>query len=283
MIQNVVFSKGRPMQLEAYLESLFDLTNFEQDDVIVLINGIENYKPLLNKYSNIKWVSEVEGNPIPFQQALDDILDFHLGEENVLFTTDDAVCVRPFTKEGIVKGLRIPDVIGMSLRLGPNIRLGPKSIKTNSTHRIWKWTESHHHWGYPFDLTSGAYDTRFVSQLVKWIKAQNQPIRTPNFFEDWGFRYCVKNIYTVSHNMVSFNSDSVIVAQDINRVQDDYKNKHGGSPQEDSEVLLGLYNKGYRIDWTNLRDVSPVDPFVGRSYFKLKENNVESREANSCI
>ncbi|MDE6983840.1 MAG: hypothetical protein K2O99_04795, partial [Lachnospiraceae bacterium] len=59
-ISIIVFSKGRPLQLHAYLESLFRFSDAVQEMVTVLYCETEGirYEKLMQRYPQVSWVKE---------------------------------------------------------------------------------------------------------------------------------------------------------------------------------------------------------------------------------
>ena len=59
-ISIIVFSKGRPMQMHAYLESLFLFSDARQEMVTVLYceTGQIRYGKLMQRFSQVTWVRE---------------------------------------------------------------------------------------------------------------------------------------------------------------------------------------------------------------------------------
>ena len=60
MISIIVFSKGRPMQLHAYLESLLRFSDAQQSMITVLYCETEGirYDKVMKKFPEISWIKE---------------------------------------------------------------------------------------------------------------------------------------------------------------------------------------------------------------------------------
>lgn len=75
-ISVIVFSKDRPLQLQAYLESLFYYSSIKEDSIYVLYQPTENisYQELIGQYPNIHWVEETNF-PADLMTILDEAED----------------------------------------------------------------------------------------------------------------------------------------------------------------------------------------------------------------
>jgi hypothetical protein len=71
--------------------------------------------------------------------------------------------------------------------------------------------------------------------------------------------------------MAMMNTDSYLVAQDVNRVQDFYANSICGTAEQSAEHLRKLFGEGYRLEWQALFGISPSNVFVGNQYWKLRD------------
>jgi hypothetical protein len=62
MLSVIVFSKNRPLQLQAYLESLLYYSGVEDGSIYVLYKetGGISYWELIQKYQKVNWIEEVK-------------------------------------------------------------------------------------------------------------------------------------------------------------------------------------------------------------------------------
>ena len=123
----IVFSKDRPMQLHAYLESLLSFSDAHENDVTVLFRQTPeiDYKRVISAFSNINWVKEEN-----FHTNLLNAIS--VAEDFIMFGCDDVVFKSPFSLE-LSKNIlcKNEDIFGFSFRLGNNIQPQPKSISDN--------------------------------------------------------------------------------------------------------------------------------------------------------
>lgn len=269
MIKVLVFSKNRPMQLEAYLDSLFTLTGVSTyaDNVAIILNNKEDYAELIDSYSSItslQWIDD-KGN---FDYALRNYAESITEHDTVLFGCDDVVFIRPVGIHIIENILgEMTDTLGFSLRLGKNIANCPKQEGDARVFYPWNWINKPSHWGYPFELMASCYRGSLVKEIIESNKSQMQ---CPNHLESYGVTYCINNKREQQPIMAMFNTLNYAVAQDVNRVQHHFQNKYDGTEEHDPEYLKTLFKDGKRLDWTNLFGIVSSDCFVGHSYWKVK-------------
>lgn len=263
----IAFSKDRPMQLQATLESFKFCTNvnYEYDSLKTIIpKETSEYLSVTYEAEHFDTVEEVDYNS--FDETLRTSLR-GIGGDYVLFLCDDCLYTRFVSFEPALDYLRKnQDVLGFSLRLGTNINYRPPNVSTDSRFYKWGWTNASGHWGYPFEVMS----TLYRGALVKEFLDQDKTIlRNPNDFEARCSTYCSQT--RKQPFMACFNTPSYVVAADINRVQDYYPNKFNGGPEHSAENLLKLYREGKRFDWSGYFNRTPCDPFMGSSHFKLRK------------
>ena len=88
----IVFSKGRPMQMHAYLESLLKFSDARQEMVTVLYCETEGirYGKLMQQFPQVTWRKENK-----FETDLKQIIAD--AGEYIMFGCDDVVFIRPFS------------------------------------------------------------------------------------------------------------------------------------------------------------------------------------------
>lgn len=149
----IVFSKGRPMQMHAYLESLFKFSDAGQDMVTVLYCETEHirYEKLMQQFPQVKWVKESK-----FEADLKKIISD--AGEYIMFGCDDVVFTNYFSLEKACAYLAAnAQVFGYSMRLGENIKPVPENLSRDDTVLEWKWDCSCQHYNYPWELDCTLY------------------------------------------------------------------------------------------------------------------------------
>ncbi len=267
VLKAIVFSKDRPLQLQAYLESLFFCTNVQEDQVYIIIPREEEYKKLIEKFPDINWTYEWWFGS--FDRALRFIVDAKIKQDDaVLFGCDDVTYIRMVNLDFIPKLLIVSEneLLGFSLRLGTNIIQKPINQSHDKRFFVWQWRNTPGHWGYPFELMSSVYRGKVVKEIVT---SNPDEMKSPNHLESYGVMYCIKN--SVPEMVGMLNTNNYAVAQDVNRVQNYFQNKFTGTNEQEIENLKDLFEKGCRLDWTNLFGIVPSDVFVGNRYWRVNE------------
>lgn len=254
-VSALCFSKDRPFQLQAYLESLQWATSHPVDIAVLCSISSEEwrlgYQEVSRRFPVVRWIWEEDFGKqfLEWLQALRSPL--------VVFGCDDVVFVRPFDLRTIVLELRDAETLGFSLRLGKNVRYChsrseavPAPIFLNeSTVLTWNWTTGEKHWGYPFELNGTVYRTELVAGLFRTLETLR--LRKPPF--DWRH----PNLIEISANLLikqlgqpsrmkSF-AESCLVVPTVNRVQDLVTNHLMGISYA-PEKLEELRRAGWRVD-----------------------------------
>lgn len=290
----LVFSKDRPMQLDAYLASLLHFSGLPQSAVTVLLCHDSSYQPLSDAYPAVNWLTESTG----FHAALEHWTEGLDHDEHVLFGCDDVVYFRELDPAAITRYLAAhPDILGFSLRLGTNIEgahaitasAGDRNARGNTrgdTHDgivTWPVEQHRRHWGYPFELMGTVYRASLVKQVIRG----GGKFRVPNDLEAIGNRMCrsdrswwlkrfgrwIRGYYrdferlTSNPRLAMSNGPSYCAAQDVNRVQTVVANSVQGTEQHAAAQLKARFAAGARLDWKRLSGITPSDCFVGQRYW----------------
>jgi len=244
MIDVVIFSKNRPMQLHALLDSMHKLTDCKKSaNVTVIYKYEEKYVAALE---NIKKTFE----SINFKSQT----DFKSDVTNVLasnfnrfctFLVDDIIFKEPVSLANVCHLLNSnSSVLTYSMRMGTHLNFcyptnSPQPVPDGMVQNgmfVWQWRNSQGDWGYPISLDGHVFRKNDVTRWMSRIDFSN-----PNQLEDRLQTAKMENLET--HCVCT--TTSCIVNLPINRVQDEYKNRCG---DEDPEILLGLWNEGKRIN-----------------------------------
>src|ERR1035437_3602225 len=182
----VIFSKDRPLQLDAALASLLlRCKDPERMDVNVLYATSSAYQEGLYKQLSLEYPGI---NFCRQQQFRQDVLDLVGKAAFVAFVVDDALFVREFSVQTVIEELEASDgAIGFSLRLGRNTTYcypvdAQQELPEFATARpgvlAFHWPGASHDFGYPFDLSSSVYRTADIEPLLRRIR-----FTTPNLME----------------------------------------------------------------------------------------------------
>ncbi len=264
-ISIIVFSKGRPMQLHAYIESLLRFSDANQEMITVLYCETEGirYEKLMNAFPQIHWVQEKK-----FEQNLKEAIKD--AGEFIMFGCDDVVFTRNFSLEKASLYLNEnPQVFGFSMRLGENIKPYPENLSKDPEIFEWNWENSKEaHYNYPWELDCTLYRKEDVLRMTM---EEENPVKNPNYYEamitpdNRGARIPRKH-------MACNKQSGCAVVITVNRVQDTHQNGFDDSMLTDIYSLDRLYN-----DEDNSLDIDKISAMpndiihVGAEYFILKK------------
>jgi len=285
------FTKSRPMQYRAFLESFLYNTNplfgkkqfnggargqiigmdnnYSCGPITTIISGTQGYEDIIKKFNGVRFVDDKGEN---FDEILREEVN-SCQSDYLLAGCDDEIVLRKIDLNKATDFLdNHPNCIGFSLRLGLNIDPLKYFSDTITEDRImwWKWRNKISHYSYPFEYMATIYPTWIVKEIVN---AQTTKIKTPNFSESFGVNYCINNPNIPSY-MACFEGDGSFVALDINRIQTEFENKTQNFSGRDlsPENLLKMYKEGYRIDWKKYQGKVYDDIFIGDTDLEFVKN-----------
>jgi hypothetical protein len=302
IISNIVFSMNRPLQLEAYLESLYRHMpkDYIQTYIIYKVDLFdEQYSELFRQWSNCIVIKE--------QNFHDDFVGLveQIDTSYILFGTDDVVyydSVPPTLIDETFDKFS-HDIFGFSLRLSPECFA---SIN-NTVDEIEKVDESlwRVNWNnaqsanarYPFELNSTVYKTALVREVVEHV-ATERPLLKKVFAKESTLVKSLSRMISMKHFLISINTfhdpnslegyccrwckkhksklprylyfqKLCASAIQVNRVNTTVDNPTDGSSEHTVEALNEKYTQGYKFDIEVIEENRPTTTHVGREYFKL--------------
>lgn len=244
------FSKDRPLQLTAYIESLLHYSGLSEDVLSVIYRESGAYEQLRCEYPGCRWIAE--RGPDGFDAALRNAAAEFSDRDSILFGCDDVVFLRHFCPREMVSILEVNPTEGFSLRRG-----GQPPLTEDGRLRCGEIP-------YPFELMASAFRGSLVRAVVN---SQDGGFRIPNDLESVGLGYARKN--RLLQRMWLYDGMAVAVAQDVNRVQDIYPNQVRGTGEHAPELLVAKYLAGYRLDWRSMGNVNATGPFIGGRCWRL--------------
>jgi hypothetical protein len=296
MIQVVIFSFDRAMQLSLLLESIrkFDTERLFSVHVLYAFSSEEYrkaYELLKSRYPDtIEWMVETRyenpqinfefqfgylhnwywwlkrirfrNNSSNFKEQLMTILSKN-SAQFTLFLTDDSVFYQTITAPEccLEQILRQPETCSFSLRHGMNLTGG--NYEENKDGIAWNVyaNDMSTDWGYPFSIDGHIYDSRLIRQIVKKIL-----LNSPNSMEANMACY-------VTHRKlfprILANRQSCLAGFELNRVQTLINNHHWNIS---AEAMNRYYLNGYRLKiGFNPADVSSFRPAV--EYVQVQKGN----------
>lgn len=302
MISNIVFTKNRPLQLEAYLESLYRHMPKEliQTYIIYKIDLFdEQYIELFNRFPNCIVIKE-ENFHNDFMSLIEQI-----NTKYIVFGTDDVVYYNSVDFSVINETFESfsHDIFGFSLRLSPeSLRVGNDTVTElkggdENIYRIdWKNGQSRIA-RYPFELNSTVYRTTLVKEILSHVARERSLLKklfaresmlvkflshivsmkhflisintfhNPNELEGYCYRWCRDHKRKVPSYL--FFQKLCASAIQVNRVNTAVENPVDGSDEHTVEALNEKYKQGYRFDVEAILRNKPKEMHVGRDYFRL--------------
>lgn len=275
-ISAIVFSKDRPLQLHAYIESLIKFGSMPEDRIYILYKNSDafDYEITKKSYSKCKWIEEVD-----FRADLTKIIDdIEIATDYVLWGCDDLLFYRKFNLKDCTSYLDShSDTFTFTLRLGDNIYPPPsqKLIK-HQDYRVWNWTEAgNSHWIFPWEVSGSIYRVSDVKDIlcpslsnvidlsdvvrgddilekyrgVVDFNLKKFQIKIPNHVE--GAFYVAGNYlekYGIHKPLMCSFAKSKTVTITVNRVQDDFKNEYDTTDLGDLTYLNQIYKAGFRLN-----------------------------------
>jgi hypothetical protein len=257
LLNAIIFSKDRPMQLHLLLESI--LTNFDVEDFKLNIlykasndeynRGYNTVRDLFPQFTYKKEESFKE-----------DVLSFFNDSEYTVFFTDDDIIYKylKITKDEMQNIFSFSDAICFSLRLGLNTtncytmqRLNKiEYYKTHSFYHditliesiiSWKVKDGTNDYAYPMSVDGHIFKTDFIKNLCEVLDYSN-----PNLFE------AMLSNFGRSEMIISSYEHSKLVNSPINRVQETFQNLSGLKYKYTSEDLNEMYLDGVTLDFKKM-------------------------------
>lgn len=288
MLNTIIFSKDRAMQLDSLLRSYFELfddakkakttviytsssdefnkaydvcrsyfRSYEQDKIL----EFRNQKETSLKFKELV-VSSIDQNNKYTMFLVDDIIF----KENVSLKSDTVDIDKIFESK---------DVIAHSLRMGDGIvycyptseDVIPPSDEMFLTEKKWDWRGKRGDWGYPLSVDGHVFETSFIENVVKSIEFSN-----PNNFEGTMAQLVGMGFFNHKPYMTC---DWSILNIPANRVQDTALNRHGNlvSAEELNEQFLS----GLRIDVTKFLHYRNNAPHIELPYVLEKDERYKGQ------
>lgn len=264
MTQILVFSKDRPMQLHAYLESLLFFSNTDIKKISVLYCHGDNisYEKVIKQFQEVNWILETN-----FYNQILEWLE-KCTDEYIMFGCDDVVFKDFFEFNRAEELLKEnEEVFGFSLRLGKNLSEFPCNIKKSKNCAIWRWNEKRRgNFYYPWELDCTIYRKKDVIRIL----SGQSGIKNPNYLEDYVALQPQK--YIKRQYLACFCENSKAIVITVNRVQNTHCNAVDDTLSTDPETLSYLYNsQDYRLDINKIAKKKNIAVHVGSKYFILNK------------
>ena len=303
-ISNIVFTKNRPLQLDAYLESLYKHYPAEiLHSYIIYKEDLfsEEYEQVFKKFSDCIVVRETD-----FHSDFMNILN-RIDTEYMLFGVDDVVF---FDSVGfnIINEIFNKDennIFGFSLRFGDEIIENGKDIINKTEVRgqtvyYLDWTKGQTpNTRYPFELCATIYKTILVKDIIAKAMSGNALIKklfspnsvliktlgkitsmrstlksfgfffNPNTLESWNCRWCREHNNRFPR-YIYFQKLCASAVQ-LNMVNATKRKSFDESDGYTIESLAQKYRQGYRLDINYISENKPRATHCGKEYAVFKQ------------
>jgi hypothetical protein len=240
----IVFSKNRPMQLYALLESIGLNTNFVSKNINILYKADHNFiwpmEQVKQAFPTVLFHPEFD-----FTAQVTSLVNEAKGDY-IIFFTDDDVFKDKVDMTHATKFLEMNShVFCFSLRLGKHLdfcystqsRQNVPSGITKEPFFIWSWKGTDWDWNYPLSVDGHL----FRKKEMLTVLGQIQNWRSPNTFEGQ-----MSHLHpTIPHPQMACFTSSKVFNIPHNRVQNEVQNVFGGGSEDE---LLTLWNQGKKIN-----------------------------------
>jgi hypothetical protein len=239
----VVFSKDRPMQLDACLRSILRHAPYRGSITVVYRATTERFR---QGYAQLDVDTRVRLVPQGADFRTDVLAVLHEARDLIVFHTDDDLFFRKPPRAPL-----LPDgCASFSLRLGENTthcyafaqdQPLPERVLVDDF-IVWNWKRAQLDFAYPLSLDGHLFDTDRLRTLLG-----GATFRDPNELEE--------ELHLRRHRaprlMVAFRH-SCVVSVPVNIVTDSMVNRSGADPRYAPGTLNDLFLEGVRIDLDRL-------------------------------
>lgn len=271
MLSTIVFSKDRPLQLQAYIESLLHFSQISENSLYIIYKESKNisYWDLIRLFPKAKWIEEDN-----FYETLRQVIEN--SSKYILWGCDDVYYKSLFEPRICIEALETdPSLFGFSLKLGRNIKPHPQLSKKNG-YLLWDWTQAnipHVHypweigdWGYPWEISASIYRKE---DIVKFLSL-NTRADNPNYFEGELASYFKEHKRNVLRRNFACFEDSKCLTLTVNRVQNTHPNRFWGDSKTDINKLYQSFKHNEKIHWIKHQNCNNPIIQVNAEYFELK-------------
>ena len=264
----LVFSKDRPLQLDACLRSL---RRHAVGDLHVTVlwaasgdDYAREYAAMADAYEDVYF--HKQGN---FEE---DVRWWLVRNATYrLLCVDDTLFVRPWNVATCELTLLDPRVVGYSLRLGKNTTHcyptgQPQAVPgmLGDVELQYAWPGCEGDFGYPLEVSSSVYRTE---DLRRWLKDAH--FGNPNELEL--ALQARRDECAVMYPMLALRTEPCAFAAAVNRVQNQFANRFGGRQDQSPGALLDVWRSGRRIN------IAHFDGYESRSCHAETEFPYEPR------
>lgn len=240
-INTIIYSKNRPLQLYCLLESITEKTDLNKQYISVLYKYdkeyLESIEEIKIKFNSINFIEEKD-----FKTQTLDVLK--INSKFVMFLMDDDLFTETVNFSKVTNFMSDYGISCFSTRLGKNLNYCYPVSKSQSIpngynveeYFIWNFHEGEFDFNYVLSLDGHIFDKdsfmRILNQCIHW--------KSPNTLEAE-----IQQFSSTLNPICACFDKSVLFNMPINRVQNDYQNKHGNLTEK---YLLNVWNNKNKIN-----------------------------------
>ena len=299
-ISNIIFTKNRPLQLDAYLKSLYRHFSAKRIQTYIIYKQElfdDQYQLLFKQYPDCVVIKEQD-----FSSDFFTVLN-RVDTKYILFGVDDVVYFDSVDFD-LIKQIfqQKDDIFGFSLRFGQNILSGPDEteelkISDQSFYRLdWKKGKTPST-RYPFELCATIYRTELIKNIIYNARNNNPIIKklfspssgfikllgssrfkrkilkyfgyfyAPNPLESWNCRWCQNNTDQLPAHL--YFQKLCAAAIQVNMVNTSNNNEDENSNDHTVEALNEKYRQNYRLDIDFIIKNKPTQTHAGHEHLIL--------------
>ena len=268
----IIFSRDRPMQLQALLDSLeksMGLWDFSKENtckVGVLYKATsedfqKGYSIIKNDKTQVTLLDQ-DDISASFKEQVKGMLNPKY--EFTMFLVDDIVFKNQCNINLLMRELQSNKrALCVSLRLAKHIThcyptnqdvKVPQEILNSKKELIsFKWKDGEGDWGYPMSTDGHIFKTDFITKVLDMIQFNN-----PNQMESQMAEMANRGYFSAFSEMICLRDNSVLFNIPMNRVQEEFKNRHGNlyTPESLNELFL----KGQRLIFSEYWEIENNAP-----------------------
>ena len=252
-ITAIIFSKNRPLQLYALLESMRKHTNMPLCDVNVLYRADHDFiipmEVLKTSFPEVSFHTEHN-----FKSQVESLVSS--AKKHIVFFTDDDVFKDNVDFVGPCFILHNnPHVICFSLRLGKHLTYcystqSPQTVPQGITREpffFWQWKNASWDWNYVFSVDGHVFRKTDTETALKMIDGW----KSPNTFEGM-----LSHLHPrLPHPEMACYTTSCLFNIPHNKVQTEINNEFGGGSEYE---FLDIWNDGKKIDVSTFHKIKNV-------------------------
>ncbi len=257
----VIFSYNRPLQLYAFLESLFYYV--KNIGTVTILCRADNqqysdaYTEVSKNFPSVTFVMQPAQFPQrDFKKNLMDIIE-NSPNEYILFSVDDIIVKDVCDLQECIDALQKTHAYGFYLRLGKNItqcymlrrsHVLPLLMPISQNIFAWQFKDGSYDWRYPNTVDMTVYKKETIIDALRKLDYTNPSNLEGNWFIPE---------YVDYEKVGLCYETSKIVNVPLNVVQKERANAHMNIT---TEYLLQLFNEGLKIDITPLHTFANQSP-----------------------